>query len=376
LAACALGLGAVLLVGINHGGYHEGTWRWATVALVAIAGIQLLLRRRADLGRLEWLALGALGCLAAWMLLSDFWGIAGTEAWREAERCALYVAALAAFVLVIQRGTSKALLVGTLVGIVAIAGYALGERLVDPPALDPYQGALLKGPVGYANALGILAAIGVLLAVGLLRDETGWARRALLCCAAGVCAVALTLTSSRGSWLALVVGLAVLVVAGSPGVRSHRLLAVQVTTFLAAVLVLVMAPRLSFGDRPAYWQVAVESAVENPVAGSGAGSFDDVWLDRLPIPAFVRDAHSLYLETAAELGLVGVALLVCALGAPLIAAARAQDRSVAATAAAAYSAFLVHAGMDWDWEMPVTTLAGLACAAACLVAARVHLSRS
>jgi hypothetical protein len=33
-------------------------------------------------------------------------------------------------------------------------------------------------------------------------------------------------------------------------------------------------------------------------------------------------------------------------------------------AAAAYVAFLVHAGLDWDWEMPVVVVAALSCAAA------------
>jgi hypothetical protein len=76
----------------------------------------------------------------------------------------------------------------------------------------------------------------------------------------------------------------------------------------------------------------------------------------------------LYLETAAELGLVGLVLLLAALGAPLVAAARQPHAG--APAAAAYSTFLLHAGLDWDWEMPVTTFAGLACGAALLIAAR------
>src|SRR5262249_47322618 len=33
-------------------------------------------------------------------------------------------------------------------------------------------------------------------------------------------------------------------------------------------------------------------------------------------------------------------------------------------AAAAYVAFLVHAGLDWDWEMPVVVVAALSCAGA------------
>jgi hypothetical protein len=32
-------------------------------------------------------------------------------------------------------------------------------------------------------------------------------------------------------------------------------------------------------------------------------------------------------------------------------------------AAGATIAFLVHAGLDWDWEMPAVVVAGLACAA-------------
>ena len=129
-------------------------------------------------------------------------------------------------------------------------------------------------------------------------------------------------------------------------------------------------PPVSLGYRPAYWRVAVEDAAQHPVLGSGAGSFDDVWLERRPVATNVRDAHSLYLETVAEVGIVGAMLLLAALAPPLLAARHARDRQLVAVAAGGFAAFLVHAGLDWDWEMPVTTLAGLACAAALLAAAR------
>jgi len=56
---------------------------------------------------------------------------------------------------------------------------------------------------------------------------------------------------------------------------------------------------------------------------------------------------------------------------PLVATVRSRrfDRAVPA-AAAGLVAYLVHAGLDWDWEMPVTTLVGLACVAALLVGVR------
>ena len=70
------------------------------------------------------------------------------------------------------------------------------------------------------------------------------------------------------------------------------------------------------------------------------------------------DAHSLYVETAAELGLVGLAALALFLGAIAACAARAlrHDPALAAGPAAALAAFGFHAGLDWDWEMPALTL--------------------
>ena len=58
-----------------------------------------------------------------------------------------------------------------------------------------------------------------------------------------------------------------------------------------------------------------------------------------------RDAHNLYLETLAELGPVGLALLLIALAAPFVALPRIRSRAWSSAAAAAYIAFLVHAAM-------------------------------
>jgi len=97
--------------------------------------------------------------------------------------------------------------------------------------------------------------------------------------------------------------------------------------------------------------------------GEGAGSYARAWLAERPIPQPVRDAHSLYLETLAELGPLGVLLLAVALAAPL-AGRRSPWMPVAL---APYAAFLVHAGQDWDWELPAVTVAGLASGAALVV---------
>jgi tetratricopeptide (TPR) repeat protein len=84
----------------------------------------------------------------------------------------------------------------------------------------------------------------------------------------------------------------------------------------------------------------------------------------------VRDAHNLYVETLAELGPVGLALLVAALALPLSAALRVRSDPLAPAALAAYVGFLVHASWDWDWELPAVTLSALFCALSLLVLAR------
>ena len=62
----------------------------------------------------------------------------------------------------------------------------------------------------------------------------------------------------------------------------------------------------------------------HPVLGTGSGGFAVEWLRERTIDESVRDVHSLYLETATELGLVGLALLAVFLaGAGGVAAQRA-----------------------------------------------------
>ena len=84
----------------------------------------------------------------------------------------------------------------------------------------------------------------------------------------------------------------------------------------------------------------------------------------------VRDAHGLYVETLAELGPLGLGLLLVALGVPFVAFWRTTRAPVVAGALGAYAAFVVHAGVDWDWELSAVTLAGLLCGALLVMAAR------
>ena len=84
----------------------------------------------------------------------------------------------------------------------------------------------------------------------------------------------------------------------------------------------------------------------------------------------VRDAHSLYLESLAQLGWPGLALGLLMLAVPVVGAVRARRHPLVAGAFGPYAAYIVHTGIDWDWEVPVVTLIALLWGVALIVAGR------
>jgi O-Antigen ligase len=123
---------------------------------------------------------------------------------------------------------------------------------------------------------------------------------------------------------------------------------------------------LSLNGRLDQWRVAWHMFTAHPLAGEGAGGWEAQWLLHEPYNDYNQRPHSLYLETVAELGLVGAVLLAFALIPPLAAFARARHHPTASAALAVFVVFLVHAGVDWDWQLPAVAVAALLCAA-CLL---------
>jgi heme/copper-type cytochrome/quinol oxidase subunit 2 len=126
----------------------------------------------------------------------------------------------------------------------------------------------------------------------------------------------------------------------------------------------------SGGGRYQLWQSALDANTSEPLTGIGAGTFEYWWSREGTIPAFVRDAHSLYLETLAELGIVGLLLLggliVFVLSSGVVRALRAEPdhRALLAAATAACFAFATAAAIDWVWELAVLPVLFLLLAAA------------
>jgi len=132
---------------------------------------------------------------------------------------------------------------------------------------------------------------------------------------------------------------------------------------------------LSLNGRPYLWRAALHDYGSHPLTGSGAGTYGEYWVEHRTLGGlFAEDAHSLYLETLAELGPVGLLLLLAALGIPMAAALGARESRAIAVGFGPYCAYLVHAAADWDWEIPAVTTAALACAVAMLLASRYRFT--
>jgi hypothetical protein len=122
--------------------------------------------------------------------------------------------------------------------------------------------------------------------------------------------------------------------------------------------------------RVSLWKAAIQIYDTQKLRGTGAGTYQQQYPRYRTEGLYVVDAHSLYLQSLAELGLVGFALILLVVFGILIALAsriRGPDRALYAALLATTLAWAVHQAFDWDWQMPAVTLgvfilAGLALA--------------
>lgn len=456
----------ILATAAASGGYFPRAWGWSAVALsLAVVGA-LLVGDRFEVTRLELVIVGSLGAFAAWAGLSSAWSASASRSIFELQRDLVYVAAAAAFLLLTRRLAADLLAWSVLASTACVCGSGLVTQLFpDRFGLDLSSSShRLARPLGYWNALAIVAVMATLLAVGVAASSGRG--RSLGAGLIPILGVTIYLTQGRAAWLALALGLGVLVAlhprrgyaaaivaalalpaaAGvwlaarspeltdvSPALEDaaragHRLSVALVPIALAAATIPAIVDRLagrvfpqvriskqavlgaaallavaglvalvalagrvyenvrppaqrgggnpnarplsaSAAARADYWRIAWRDVEAHPLLGSGAGTYGVRWYRERPNTYGADDAHELYLETLAEVGPIGLALLLLALAPPLVAAWRPRTALIAA-AAAAYCAYLAHAAVDWDWEMPTVTLAALACACVVLAGGR------
>ena len=327
-----------------------------------------------------WNALGLLMAMGA-VLVADIGGDRSRPAAMRAAACGAGPLLLLALYLTLSRGAVVALGLGAAVVLVA----ARRRSVADATLLIAVCGGTLVAAASRFDAVDALA------------GDAGDARRqglivlALALVAAAAAAgggLALVRLERRGAswtrWLA--------------GHRAAAIGGAAVTVAAAALLAFGPGPgvdhpppgvderppgagntspsrlRTLQSDRYAYWRVAAEELTAQPVHGLGAGAFAAVWPRERDRDVRARDAHSLYLETALELGIVGLLLLLAFLGTAAMLAvrhARAHPGAVALVAA-----WVAHAAGDWDWEMPAVTAPFVIAVAALAAAEEVAIRDS
>jgi O-Antigen ligase len=206
--------------------------------------------------------------------------------------------------------------------------------------------------------LGVCVAVGLLApaAAGLCRQLTGGWRP----------------SRGRGAAVAVVVvvaGATLFLSAGgaqavSDGWTKFREPNIQATANQSATRLTNVSGR----GRYQFWRSAIDAGQQEPVHGIGPGGFAYWWAEHGRLDRFIQNAHSLYLETFAELGIVGLALVLAFVGSLLLAAARhalgGGDRALAAVGAASCASFAASAAIEWVWQIPVLPAAFLMLGAA------------
>src|SRR5438132_2737452 len=209
-------------------------------------------RRRHTRSLCDWSSDVCSSDLVAWTALSELWSTGAGTPLLEAERSALYLAAAAAVLLAPGRPSPRALTAGVLAACVAVSAWGLAVRLdlrsVSGADFESYR---LAGPLGYSNGLGLVAAIGSLLALGSVAQSSRRAWRAASAASLVVLATTLTLTFSRGSWLALLAGLVALLVLEPRRLERLPRLAAAVPAPALAVWIVMTSAALARADAPA-----------------------------------------------------------------------------------------------------------------------------
>ena len=116
---------------------------------------------------------------------------------------------------------------------------------------------------------------------------------------------------------------------------------------------------LSFDTgRPALWREGLKEARLHPLLGTGAGTFAFTNYRLRTDWNVVKHAHSEWINSLSETGIVGLTLLVAAFGVLLACVFRRlrrdrddPRRSLVAAMQAACLAFVLHLTWDWTWDM-------------------------
>lgn len=365
--------------------YHQAGPTELSVSKAAFIGAAagVILNVAVDRGRLERAmfalkstpGVAALAGFAAFCGLSIFWAASHTDAARDALRWSWYAGAFALTVVAVEDSRDRLRVAATLFITAAVVGlYGLWQNATVAPAAFVAGGnvigriaSTIEGPNQFGAYLE--TAIPVLLAVLLFAklSRTAFAIGGLVL---GLLYSDLLLTYSRGALVASAAATAFILIAyvwsrraaaspARPGAVAPLTAAVLACLVAAVVIPVAHGSITLLGwqhelwsaglsdktdavhDRRRLWLCASALFKRHPLGGVGAGNFADAQAE-CGDPRTISNrsnANELYLETAADLGAIGLALLAGFLGL-MFAAARNRNMWTDPVAIGAYGALI------------------------------------
>ena len=251
--------------------------------------------------------------------------------------------------------------------VVACLGLVIGLALAVAPFMRTSRAFLELPSVGQVNQSALFIAVMAVAGFGWWRQGAAawpeaWPRRVVNASAA-IFGVGLLVSASRAAIVAALAGLVLQLVLVRPGQARLRIRRLLLATALLAALVAGLlwglgkvAPNLaagkltpaelattaSFDQRLQHWRLAVEGWRQRPWLGFGPDSFQQLTVERACAwrvqrgkacdPEIFKEtshAHSLYIATLVERGLVGMLALAVLLGTWGWALARGASRAAA-----------------------------------------------
>jgi len=287
------------------------------------------------LGRREPIFLdGARGWLliafAAWTAASAAWSLYPENTALLAIDCVKYVAIYLTIVNLVTTPKRLQLLAMAMVaGAIATSWGSIGYYLRGEDLVEGYR-ARWVGTYADPNRMSMsLQYIVPIAAAFLLRHDQKFWVRAVAGVSAVLAVVAIVFSHSRGSFIGLVFSMVLWVLLSERQVKAKRFGVLA----LAAVALVIFAPKTfwnrteSVSDfrtdaaamgRVHAWTVASRISLDKPLLGVGAGSFRMAWPLYAPQEATrAYEAHNVFLQVLAELGIFGFLLFLTFLGASL-----------------------------------------------------------
>jgi tetratricopeptide (TPR) repeat protein len=197
---------AMLLAALFAG---DSVWTALAVLLVAGGWSSLALSGRAPLPGGGYVVLGLLLSLAVWSGASIVWSVAPDRSWAELDRTLVFVAFLAAGLVLGASGAGacRRAAAALVVALGAAVVWALAGKAIPGLFADGGRAARLRDPIGYWNALALAGDMLLVLALALAASARSAAVRAGGVVLGYAAVIAILLAASRAGVAAAVLGL-------------------------------------------------------------------------------------------------------------------------------------------------------------------------